>query len=545
MEQTNYEKLLPTQPTPEQVKYCFEQWKPKDFIIYRHTRYRDSLTDVMRDGATCHCTACGADTIWAKVYGNNCGRYSSAPFGVLLDGHAVTDGSEVICPECGAAVTMRHVGSMSRYIGQENYVMSVDRLDEKLVLLGWVMQREVWKDGTILTSVKPYEAYVVESRKLVRLTAYVKCMSSFRLTEEWQQRKQGYDCWGRIEAFLPWDPAILDGSTAENSKLDLYMALEGCKRPVSWLRLWLRHRNVENLLVQSAGKFLKDEIDHEMSNCYSNIKGVPKLNLIDWKQRRPAKMLGLNKDEFLWFKFQQWTYDELRLYRKFRERVKPDPGKDVLMFRHGSVWAINKLIDEGLPVRRCVRYCEKQKKTVQYLLDYWGMARGEGVDLNDDSLRFPRDLERQHDRVLALRDERIERERAQRQEAWLREQEKKRKARAAKYAKAVAAMAWTAFASGGILIRPIRDEEELIAEGKALSHCVSSYAQRIADGSTMILAIRREAAPDVPWFTLQLDPKTLKVEQNRGKKNCDPPREVRDFVALWIETKIKKKESAA
>ena len=106
-------------------------------------------------------------------------------------------------------------------------------------------------------------------------------------------------------------------------------------------------------------------------------------------------------------------------------------------------------------------------------------------------------------------------------------------------------MAWTAFASGGILIRPILDEEELIAEGKALSHCVSSYAQRIADGSTMILAIRRKAAPDVPWFTLQLDPKTLKVEQNRGKKNCDPPKEVRDFVALWINTKIKKKESAA
>ena len=545
-EQMNYAGLLPTQPTPEQIAYSFEHWHPEDFIIYRNTWYRDPLTDLKREGAACHCTACGADTIWAKVHGNVCGRYSTAPFGVLLDGKPVIDGNSTTCPECGATVTMRHVRSMGHYIGQYNHVMSVDRLGEKLVLLGWVMQREIWKDGTILTSVRPYEAYVVERRKLVRLTAYVKGINCLHFTERWEQRKQGYDSWGCTEAFLPWDPAILEGSTAANSKLDLYMSLEGDKRPVTYLRLWLKHPNVENLLVQGAGKFLQDEIDNKMSNYYGEkIKGIPKLDLIDWKQRRPAQMLGLNKDEFRWFRYQQWSYAELGLYRKFRERVNPDLEKDIPMFRSGTILSINKLIDEGLPVRRCCRYVEKQGKTVQYLLDYWNMAQGEGIDLSDESLRFPRDLERQHDRVLELRAERWERERAKRQEEWLREQEKVRKARAAKYAKVVAAMAWTAFAAGGILIRPIRDEDELIAEGKALSHCVSTYASRIADGSTMILAIRREAEPDTPWFTLELNPKTLKVEQNHGKKNCAPTEEVNAFVELWTKTMLKKESSAA
>ena len=548
MEQVNYAGLLPTQPTPEQIKYCFEQWHPEDFIIYRHTWYRDSLTDVKMEGAACHCTACGADTIWTKVHGNVCGRYSSAPFGVLLDGQAVIDGNNTTCPECGATVTMRHVSHINHYIEQCHHVMSVDRLGEKLVLLGWVMQREIWKDGTILTSIKPYEAYVIERRKVVRLTAFVKGLGFFKLTEKWEQRKRGVDGWGVIEAFLPWDPAILEGSTAENSKLDLYMSLEGDKRPVSYLRLWQRHPNVENLLVQNAGNLLRDEINSEMSsyNVYGSVgRGVPKLDLIDWKQRRPAQMLGLNKDEFRWFRYQQWSYAELGLYRKFRERVKPDPEKDIPMFRSGTIWSINKLIDEGYSVRRCCRYVEKQGKTVQYLLDYWNMAQGNGIDLSDESLRFPRDLERQHDRVLELRNERWERERANREEEWLRQKEKERKARVPKYAKAVAATAWTAFSAGGILIRPIRDEDELIAEGKALSHCVGTYAARIADGSTMILAIRREAEPDKPWFTLQLNPKTLEVEQNLGMKNCAPTKEVNAFVKLWTKTILKKESSAA
>ena len=53
-------------------------------------------------------------------------------------------------------------------------------------------------------------------------------MRSFRLTEEWQQVKICHETLGSIGAswMLPWNPEILEGTAAEHSKLDMYMALE-------------------------------------------------------------------------------------------------------------------------------------------------------------------------------------------------------------------------------------------------------------------------------------------------------------------------------
>ena len=66
------------------------------------------------------------------------------------------------------------------------------------------------------------------------------------------------------------------------------------------------------------------------------------------------------------------------------------------------------------------------------------------------------------------------------------------------------------------------------------------------DGNS-IFFVRHTAAPDLPFFTLQLDTKTGRVMQNRGKGNCERTQEVRDFeeqwlaviVAPWIQKKTK------
>ncbi len=548
-EQVNYEKLILQQPTEDEARYIWEHWQTNDYLIYKGVWYREPITRLKQEGVEVVCSRCRQSAIWAKYRTGGCSRAGSyAPFGVILPDGPKTSGQQAVCPECGAMVTLRHIDQVSPVIGQWSHWCVLGRLGDQLVMYCWVAQRDILKDGSDVTSIKPYEAYVVEPRKVVRLRAYVKFMNSFRLTEEWAQVKVCHDTLGCVGSadMLPWDPAILEGTVVENSKLDLYMTLDGDKYPVSYLRLYLRHPNVENLLMQGAGKIVAAGIQSDLQSYgYGGTRGVPKLSMVDWKAQRPSQMLGLNKDEFGWLVRQKWTKPELDLYKRFRDRERVRLPEDIELFRQSEPWSVSKLIDEGHPVRRCIRYCVKQGQTVQYLFDYWGMARAEGVDLNDESLRFPKDLSRQHDRLVQIRNERHERERAECHEKWLREQEKERKDRASRYAKAVAAMTWTAFASGGILIRPIRDEEELIAEGKALSHCVSTYAARIAAGSTMILAIRREAEPDRPWFTLELDPKGLTVLQNRGKKNCAPPPEVESFVALWKKTKLKKKESAA
>ena len=92
-----------------------------------------------------------------------------------------------------------------------------------------------------------------------------------------------------------------------------------------------------------------------------------------------------------------------------------------------------------------------------------------------------------------------------------------------------------AFEDGNIFIRPCETEEELIAEGKALHHCVASYAERHARGDLTIFFIRRKDKPDEPWYTLNFNEKKLSVTENRGLRNCGRTEEVRNFENTWLE----------
>lgn len=64
-----------------------------------------------------------------------------------------------------------------------------------------------------------------------------------------------------------------------------------------------------------------------------------------------------------------------------------------------------------------------------------------------------------------------------------------------------------------------KELQELKAEGKALSHCVGSYADRVARGETVIVFVRQKEKVDNPLYTLEI--KNGKIVQLRGMKNRD------------------------
>lgn len=91
------------------------------------------------------------------------------------------------------------------------------------------------------------------------------------------------------------------------------------------------------------------------------------------------------------------------------------------------------------------------------------------------------------------------------------------------------------FQADGLLIRPAKSQKELADEGDALHHCVGSYAARHAGGKTAIFFLRRAAAPNEPYYTLELDEAKLVVRQNRGLRNCSRTKEVQAFEERWLE----------
>lgn len=87
------------------------------------------------------------------------------------------------------------------------------------------------------------------------------------------------------------------------------------------------------------------------------------------------------------------------------------------------------------------------------------------------------------------------------------------------------------------IMPPVR-HNDLKNEGKTLCHCVATYAKRVATGKTIILFVRKTSEKEKPYFTLELNPVTLRIEQCRGFENCSYPNEVKKFMDKWYKTKI-------
>lgn len=79
---------------------------------------------------------------------------------------------------------------------------------------------------------------------------------------------------------------------------------------------------------------------------------------------------------------------------------------------------------------------------------------------------------------------------------------------------------------------------ELANEGMALHHCVKSYIERVTDGKTNILFIRKNANLEKPFFTVEIS-NSGSIEQVHGFGNCntDAVPGLTEFVKEWAKEK--------
>lgn len=96
------------------------------------------------------------------------------------------------------------------------------------------------------------------------------------------------------------------------------------------------------------------------------------------------------------------------------------------------------------------------------------------------------------------------------------------------------------FEALGFFARPAASSTDLIDEGKALHHCVGTYADQYAEGKTIILFIRKMEQPDVPFYTLEF--RKDYIVQVRGKDNRPPDEAVKAFVDKFKAARLTKQE---
>ncbi len=307
-------------------------------------------------------------------------------------------------------------------------------------------------------------------------------------------------------------------------------------------------------------------------------RGVKNAEIIRWNAGKPRDFLRVTKQEV-----SEVTGDTscteplraLRLCARYRDTAVKMKPEDAMYIVRASVtvdtekWIVNVVKRFGVSARKMVAYLEKNRSAMQGMQchhayhtvtgnevvrlykDYLDAAEHCGLDLENPVIQMPRDLPGKHDEVTAawaaIQEARREAELANGNKERQKRQKKLLAERTEKYE----------FRTEGWMIRVPKNANEIVAEGKALKHCVGGYADRHLSGATTILFLRRADKPDVPLVTIEMQGnRIIQVHGYRNEWESCPEnpertaarelyRPVLDMWVKWLEAGSKRNEDGS
>lgn len=255
---------------------------------------------------------------------------------------------------------------------------------------------------------------------------------------------------------------------------------------LKWLNIYVRHNNAEYLIKGGFENIAKMLIEGNLG-----------MREIRWKENNLLKMLGCRKCDIEYFS--EFSATEIDLYRSV---LKENPNmQNAGEFTEKLIKLNGSIVDEvhgyGISFKDIVKYGKNRERMLLWR-DYLSLCnRLPGVIQE----LMPPHLEQAHDRANAQVEyytNRYEAELIEKKSETLKP---------------------LLMNTETLTMLAPRSGEEIISEGRILKHCVGGYVHRHAKGDTIILFIRHKDEPLTPYFTIEVDPKTLKIMQCHGYKN--------------------------
>ena len=78
------------------------------------------------------------------------------------------------------------------------------------------------------------------------------------------------------------------------------------------------------------------------------------------------------------------------------------------------------------------------------------------------------------------------------------------------------------------------ETNDLIMEGKQMNHCVGSYIDRVADGTSKIFFLRKKNDLKSPYVTIELN-KHNNLVQAKAFSNTLPSKDDMQYINEWID----------
>ena len=160
-----------------------------------------------------------------------------------------------------------------------------------------------------------------------------------------------------------------------------------------------------------------------------------------------------------------------------------------------------------------------------------------GLQLDLDIVRFPLDLKRRHNELASQVKEQQAMARASQRKAAIevRAQALEEKFSIEKIMRKAKKL--YEYAGDTFCIRVPECAADIITDGEFLDHCVprsDRYYERISERESYIMFLRRAEKPDVPWYTLEVEPGgTIRQKRSYGNEQYDDLKEAAPFLEEW------------
>lgn len=479
-----WEKRLENGPW-DHSKYCFYRKTPRDSLSLEALLLKAQFPGAAPE-YTGQCSACGESFHLPGPLRHTPGR----PTG---------EGS-FRCPNCGAMLHPKKAG-LGRGSLREGRYLLLATAQEGRVYLDLIYARREYQQPPFVTGASPCYRWLFDT---VNNTAAMWG----RACGGWRKMGQAGEPPGIAFAM---DESVREAICATRLKygLDL-LEKNGVLRAGAALT---RYPALELVDKIGSSRWAREVI---WRGCFAK-------QAVNLKGKTMREALGLDKGELEKAKIQCETCFELFVFQALRRE-----GKWYTQAQKKTVQAISepkKFVKiAGLTgMAKALAYVEKQGRLAQrgandiigLWADYLEECRILQYGLADPYNQMPPDLLKAHGRTMQLVGDM--------QNEALNQQIAKRLPELEKYC-------WEA---DGLFIRPAGSVGELKAEGSALCHCVATYAQRYANGETVILLVRRQGEPEAPFVTVEY--RGGKVVQAQAKGNQPPPQEAGLFLDKWRE----------
>lgn len=257
-------------------------------------------------------------------------------------------------------------------------------------------------------------------------------------------------------------------------------------------------RQVEMLTKAGLTEAVKDFVDRKCKNA----------RVMCWETADPLKAFGVTRQELTAFLSSDKSISVLYRYKQLKKAGVPTSFECLQEIKRlvGNIWFDRIAAKmgkyhlswprlQGYLQREIVQIKKKSRPDIMTAAGLWSdyidAAKVLGLDLTNQVVLLPKCLPDKHDTATRAAGAILE---SRRSDDTRKQEIKRLRSLTRKYT----------YTDGRWLIRPPLGAKEIVAEGKALKHCVGGYADRHISGATTILFLRDRTRPGRSLVTIEM-----------------------------------------